>query len=226
MTIPLLLIRGDGVSSEAVASLRASPRARLFDAGELSSSPTAFSVRTARATIVATLRDPLEELVFTRTSGFMGALILAVDARYAEFRDASREAGVLDCLTLPITPSEADRILDVVEALPQPALEYPPLELYLDPIERTARHGAAIVRLTEREFSLLHRLVRSGSRPVPANEIHDYVWSNQREAHATREIVDVNVSQLRKKLRDIGLEGAIRTYRDFGYGLVDERSHE
>jgi DNA-binding response OmpR family regulator len=47
------------------------------------------------------------------------------------------------------------------------------------------------------------------------------VWGSQDATTGTREIVDVNVSQLRKRLARIGLRDAIKTYRGFGYGLRD-----
>ena len=226
MAIPLLLLQRQGVKADAVVALRNSPRAQVFHEQDLNSSATAFSARTARATVVATTRDPLEELVFVRTSGFVGPLVLAIHSRYAKFREQSRAAGLVGCLILPIAPEELEPLLDVVEALPLPPLVYPSLSLFLDAIDHTARHGESAVRLSQREFALLHCLVRNGDRPVPVSDIHDYVWGTQRDGDAMREIVDVNISQLRKKLSGIGLRGAIRTYRDFGYGLTDELTHE
>lgn len=89
-------------------------------------------------------------------------------------------------------------------------------ELFLDEVEQSARRGAEVVRLSQRQFALLHCLVLHEDRPVCVSEILEYVWGGGR---GTREIVDVNVSQLRKRLGRIGLDNAIRTYRGFGYGL-------
>jgi Transcriptional regulatory protein, C terminal len=226
MAIPLLLLQREGVSPDAIGALRDSTRAQIFHEHDLASSATAFSARTARATIVATARDPLEELVFVRTSGFVGPLVLAIQSKFARFCEQARDAGLLGCLILPITPQQLEPLLNAVEALPLPPLSYPRLGLFLDAIDHTARHGESAVRLSQREFALLHCLVRNGTRPVPVGDIHDYVWGGQREGDGMREIVDVNISQLRKKLSGIGLRGAIRTYRDFGYGLTDELIHE
>lgn len=219
--VPLLLLQGKGVSDDEIAALRQSPRVQLLHARDVEPSAPAFSVRAVRATIVATIRDPAEELVFVRTSGFTGPLVFAVLPRYARLRNALRDADVLECVTLPMAASDLERVLDLVAALPVPPITHPPLGILLDAVDRTAHRGRSSVRLSQREFALLHCLMREGNRPVPVNEILDYVWGGQRPKGRSREIVDVYVSQLRKKLKRIGLRDAIRTYRGFGYGLRD-----
>ena len=221
MSLPVLLVQRKGVPDDALAALSVSPRVQVFRAPDLHASPTAFARRSARATLVATREDPLQELVFIRTSGFTGTLILAVDARYAELADAVLDAGALACLTLPLAGAALERALDAVEAQPLPPIAHSGLGLFLDAIDRTARHGETVVRLSPREFALLHCLIGNNARPVTVQEIYDYVWGGIRGSDAMREIVHVNVSQLRKKLEKIGLRRAIRTYRSFGYGLRD-----
>jgi len=223
-SLPLLLVQGKGVAEDAIAALSRSPRVQLFRASDLHTSPTAFARHSARATIVATLGDPLRELVFIRTSGFTGPLILAIDPRYANLRADVLNAGVLACLTLPIAEDALDPALDVVDRQPLPPIAHPGLVLFLDAIDRTARHGELVVRLSPREFALLHCLIGNLAGPVTVREIYDYVWGGQRSGDAMREIVHVNVSHLRTKLAQIGLRDAILTHRDFGYGLRESLS--
>lgn len=217
--LPILLVQGNGVTDDALSALLLSPRVQIFRAPDLHTSPTAFARKTARATILATLGEPLAEVVFARTSGFVGPLILAVASGYADVREDVVEAGALACLTLPLSESELNRALDIVEQQPVAPLADPALGLFLDPLERTARHGAAVVRLTPREFALLHCLIGNRERPMTVQEIYDYVWGGVKGGDSMQEIVHVNVSQLRKKLAEIGLRNAIRTVRGFGYGL-------
>jgi two-component system OmpR family response regulator len=218
--VPLLLVQSDEVPSTAVRALRESPRVHLVHGDDERTAP-AFSSRAARATIVATARDPVEELVYIRTSGFNGPLVLAIEPRFADSRDALRGAGVIECLTMPIATADLDRVLDKVEALPLPSVSHTPLGLLLDWVNHSARRGNKEVSLSQRQFALLHCLVQNGARPVPVKEILEHVWGSQAATTGTREIVDVNVSQLRKRLARIGLADAIRTYRGFGYGLRD-----
>lgn len=223
-TVPLLLVRRGNVSDSSIAELRQSPRVQLFLAEHLKSSASAFSIRTARATVVATTHDPLAELVYTRTGGFVGPLVLATEPEHLEMRDAlvSADVGVLEIIPLPVSADDLDRALNVVEGLPAPGLTHSSSGLVLDPTDRSARRGNALVTLSQREFALLHCLLLRANRPVPIHEILEYVWGSQREPAGAREIVDVNVSQLRKKLDRIGVRDVLRTYRGYGYGLKDQ----
>jgi DNA-binding response OmpR family regulator len=220
--LPILLVQGNGVTDDDLSALLQSPRVQIFRAPDLHTSPTAFARKTARATILATLGEPLAEVVFARTSGFVGPLILAVSSDYADIREDVLESGALACLTLPLSEVELHRALDIVELQPVQPLADPTLGLFLDPIDRTARHGSAVVRLTPREFAVMHCLIGNRERPVTVQEIYDYVWGGVKGGDSMQEIVHVNVSQLRKKLAEIGLQKVIRTVRGFGYGLQDE----
>jgi DNA-binding response OmpR family regulator len=221
-SLPLLLVQGKGVADYAVMAVRLSPRVHLVHLDEQQGVSPTFMARAARATIVATARDPIEELVYVRTSGFVGPLVLAIEPAYAEMRGALLEAGVLEVLILPIVDVELDRVLDVVQALPLPAHRYEPLGLLLDWEDHTASRGGASVRLAQREFALLHLLVQNGSRPVSVKEILDHVWGSHDSASGTSELVEATVSRLKEKLSEIGLTDAIETYPGFGYGLARE----
>jgi DNA-binding response OmpR family regulator len=217
--VPLLLVQGSGVSSSAVQALREHPRVHLVHSEDEHSAAPAFYARAARATVVATTRDPVAELVYVRTSGFAGPLLLVIEPHFADASSDLREAGVVACLTMPVRHEELDRALDTIEALPLPAVSHSSLGLLLDWLTRTARRGTREVTLSQRQFALLHCFVQNGTRPVPVKEILEHVWGSQEATTGTREIVDVNVSQLRKRLDRIGLRDAIKTYRGFGYGL-------
>jgi DNA-binding response OmpR family regulator len=217
--LPLLLVQGQGVDDDALAALYQTARAQVFLATSLQSSPTTFARHSARVTIVATRRDPLRELVFARTSGFTGPLVLAIDDKYSHLEDDIVSAGALASLTLPIQTTMLNRVLDLVEHQPAAPIAHTTFGLLLDAIDRTVRHRNAVVRLSQREFALLHCLTSHPGGPVAVEKIYDYVWGSRRNSKAKFEIVHVNVSQLRKKLARIGLRGAIRTYRNYGYGL-------
>jgi len=220
MTVPVLLIERHAVPTEALALLRERRDARVLLERELGAAARAVALHTARMTIVATLADPMTELVFIRTSGFTGPLAFAIDRRFMTESDDLRDADVRLVLPLPLTPASVDELIRVAAASPDAPVAFAPADLVLDAVSRTARQGANAVRLSQREFALLHCLVAAGGRPVPLHEIHAYVWADEHERSAAREIIQVTVSQLRKKLRRIDREEAIVTYRDFGYGLA------
>jgi DNA-binding response OmpR family regulator len=167
------------------------------------------------------VRDPLEELVFARTSGFLGPLVVLTHQKFSTLRGEIRAAGALDSFLLPIDNARLDQLLALIETLPSPLVAFHQLGLLLDVVDHTIHHRGHSARLSQREFAILHCLVWSEGRPVRFDAIHAYVWGTQRHPSAMREIIDVNVSSLRKKLKRIGLPSAIRTFREFGYGLSD-----
>jgi DNA-binding response OmpR family regulator len=218
-TLPVLLVQDEMLAYDATAALRESDRVQLVNAAEVRGSPTAFSLRVARATIVVTRRPPLDELVRIRGTGYTGPLVMAIDGKYARLRSSLVQGGALATLLLPVDAAELDQVIGMIERLPAPAISFQRMGIVLDPIDHTARFGGAIAHLSPREFSLMHCLVRNGGRAVPVDELLNYVWGMPRDAGGAIDSLNVYVSHLRKKLKPIGLGDAIRTYRGFGYGL-------
>ena len=77
------------------------------------------------------------------------------------------------------------------------------------------------MRLSQREFAVLHRLSGHHGRPVSAEDLLTSVWGDAPTIERTRQILDVYIFQLRKKLERLGLSGAVSTVRGFGYALVE-----
>ena len=94
------------------------------------------------------------------------------------------------------------------------------LGLLLDPITQTVRYREQCVRLTQREFAVLQCLSSYDGKPVAAHKLVTYVWGDRAVADGSRNLLDVYVFQLRKKLERLGLKGAITTLRGLGYALV------
>ena len=84
---------------------------------------------------------------------------------------------------------------------------------------RVARFRDRSVRLSQREFAVLHCLCAHDGRPVDADELLRVVWGNAGTSGRPRQILDVYVCQLRKKLGGLGIENSITTVRRFGYAL-------
>ena len=74
------------------------------------------------------------------------------------------------------------------------------------------------VRLTRREFELLHYLIQNKNRVVSRDRLLERVWGYDRLVE-TRS-VDVHVGRLRAKLRDAGAQ--IETVIGLGYRFVDD----
>jgi DNA-binding response OmpR family regulator len=198
--------------------LAGDPRIEVFVTGALTKDWVCFAERVAAGVLLCATDDPLAALVYARTAGIRGHVMLTID-RAHENECAELEAiGDVSCIAVPLHADSSERIVSVLGARQSLASVCQPLHLLLDPIGRSVRHGDASVRLSQREFALLHCLSLRSGRPVRSSEILNYVWDNASTLRSAQ-IVDVYVCQVRRKLRRIGLDRAIRTIRNYGYAI-------
>jgi two-component system KDP operon response regulator KdpE len=132
-------------------------------------------------------------------------------------RDAERDkieafdAGADDYITKPFSvPELAARLrsavrrsnTDIGETGELSALGKPIVigEIELDPIRRTVSKSGSRLRLTPKEFELLHYLMRHPGRPVAHTTLLQAVWGD--DCALQTEYLRTFVSQLRKKLED------------------------
>jgi len=87
--------------------------------------------------------------------------------------------------------------------------------LTLDLARRQARLGEVVAELSDREFRLLHHLVRHQGEVVSRERLLSDVWGYHFDPHSN--VVDVCVRRLRKKL---GASAPIETVRHGGYRLT------
>lgn len=83
----------------------------------------------------------------------------------------------------------------------------------LDPVTRLVRNDENVVSLSQREFDLLHALMRSAGRVLTREQLEQqmYSWGYEVESNA----IEVHIHHLRKKL---GAD-AIQTVRGVGYTM-------
>jgi DNA-binding response OmpR family regulator len=91
-------------------------------------------------------------------------------------------------------------------------------DLTVDPSTRAVRLGGCEVKLSAKEFALLHALAVDPTRVVTKTELLRDVWGYA-SIGATR-TVDSHVSRLRKKLRG-GARPYVLTVRGVGYRLTE-----
>jgi DNA-binding response OmpR family regulator len=90
-------------------------------------------------------------------------------------------------------------------------------DLELDPVRRTCRRGDVNIVLTPRQFSLLEYFMRRPGEVLTKTEILEHVWDFAYEGDPN--IVEVYVSNLRKKIDAPFGRHALRTVRLVGYDL-------
>ena len=217
--LPVLLLRHGHVNMGDLDALYEDRRFELFVTNRLTPDWMSFAQRVA-GTIVVTDADPMSALLYAVTGGVKGTIVLMFGKRYGvECRDFIA-AGAAACITTPITTSDLDRIVPVLTANATLTRVDKTLGLLLDPITQTVRYREQCVRLTQREFAVLQCLSSYQGRPVAAHKVVTYVWGDRVSSDGSRNLLDVYVFQLRKKLERVGLRGVITTVRGLGYALT------
>ena len=212
----MLLLRPGPVRSRSLSALQKDLRFECFTARRLTPEWRAVSDRVA-VTIIVAEKDPLGALTYALTAGIAGPIVILIPSRLAHEAPDVVEAGALACITMPLDTTDLDRLAGLLTRRTRPARIDATLRLLLDPIARTVRHGTKAVRLSPREFAVLYCLSANSGRPVPADELLRMAWGQAKVQ--SRQIVDVYVHQLRKKLAALGLPGSIATVRGYGYVL-------
>ena len=92
--------------------------------------------------------------------------------------------------------------------------------LTLDPGTGDLSCGGSSVRLSGREFQIMELFLRAPRQVFSAEQIMEKIWGWDNEAEIN--VVWVNISNLRKKLKRIGARAAIHANRGLGYLLEEE----
>ena len=214
--MPVLVLRHGGVAKRALANLETDSRVELLQAREATSDWVSLGQRVA-GTLVVTDHEPMRGLTFALTAGLRAPIAVAMQKRYRAHARDLLAAGASACLTLPLAPAHVTRLVKVMRAQAGVARMDLTLRLLLDPITRVVRFRNKPVQLSQREFTVLHCLSSHQGKPVSAADVLHYVWAD--DPSASRQILDVYICHLRRKLSRVGLKDAITTWRGFGYSL-------
>ncbi|MFE7505599.1 response regulator transcription factor [Promicromonospora sp. NPDC057488] len=93
--------------------------------------------------------------------------------------------------------------------------------LTVDRASRTVRYDDVGIPLSPREYNLLEALASRPGTVWTKQELLTEVWGD--EQAATRNVVEVYVGYLRRKLAAVGAGDLVRTVRGHGYQLGDAR---
>ena len=128
--------------------------------------------------------------------------------------------GADDYVTKPFSFQElAARVNALLRRKADPSLNVLRVEdLELDPALRKIRRAERDMKLSPKEFDLLHLLMRRAGCTVTRQELLQQAWGLQPETDSN--LVDVYVNYLRKKVDAINEEKLIHTVRGSGYRLM------
>jgi len=88
--------------------------------------------------------------------------------------------------------------------------------LCLDTVKMEVKNGEKRIPLSKTEFMVLKILAESNGI-IAQKKIIEKLWDD--EAYIDENTLYVNINRLREKLKDIGLDGVIKTMRGAGYWL-------
>ena len=102
---------------------------------------------------------------------------------------------------------------------PSEVLRLKTADLELDLVTRRAIRGERLLELTAREFELLEYLLRHQGHLVSREMLAREVWKEPRRATPLDNVIDVQITRLRKKVDSEGSARLIHTVRGVGFVL-------
>ncbi|MBZ5558095.1 MAG: response regulator transcription factor [Acidobacteriia bacterium] len=102
---------------------------------------------------------------------------------------------------------------------PSDVLRLKAADLELDLVTRRAVRGERLLDLTAREFELLEYLLRDQGHLVSREMLAREVWKEPRRATPLDNVIDVQMTRLRKKVDTEGAARLIHTVRGVGFVL-------
>lgn len=164
-------------------------------------------------------KDGVETLREMRSKGITTPCLLLIARDAIEDRVTGLDAGADDYLPKPFNGKE---LLARVRAMMRRRETYVPdvitwEDLQLDKGSCELRCGTQSVRLTGKMYQMTELFMENPKHLFSAQQLMDRVWGWDSEAEIN--VVWVNISQLRKKLSELGSDTEIRVYRGTGYAL-------
>ena len=164
-------------------------------------------------------KDGVEALREMRAKGITTPCLLLTARDAIEDRVTGLDAGADDYLPKPFNGKE---LLARVRAMMRRRETYVPdvitwEDLQMDKGSCELRCGSQSVRLTGKMYQMTELFMENPKHLFSAQQLMDKVWGWDSEAEIN--VVWVNISQLRKKLSELGSGTEIRVYRGTGYAL-------
>jgi DNA-binding response OmpR family regulator len=163
--------------------------------------------------------DGVETLRTLRSEGIRVPCLLLTARDAVEDRITGLDAGADDYLPKPF---DAGELLARVRAMLRRRESYVPdvlqwEDLTLDKGSCELKCGGKSVRMTGKMYQLAELFLENPRILFSVQQLMDKVWGWDAEAEIN--VVWVNISQLRKKLAELGTAAEIRAHRGSGYSL-------
>ena len=168
-------------------------------------------------------RSGLEILQTLRQREIQTPVLILTARDGVEDRVLGLDLGADDYLVKPFALAE---LLARIRALlrrgrPTDVLRLKAADLELDLVSRRAARGARVLELTNREFELLEYLVRHQGHLVSREMLARDVWKEPRRATPLDNVIDVQMTRLRRKVDPDDAVPLIHTVRGVGFVLQE-----
>ena len=167
--------------------------------------------------------DGLKLLERLRGEGLETPIIVLSARNRVTDRIQSLNLGADDYVTKPFSFQElAARTNALLRRKTDPGQSLRRVEdLELDPSTRKARRGQREIKLSPREFDLLHLMMRRAGETISRNTLLQQCWGHETEpeSNLVSNLVDVYVNYLRKKIDSGNEPKLLFTVRGEGYRL-------
>jgi two-component system OmpR family response regulator len=170
--------------------------------------------------------DGFEVLRRIRSESSVPVLMLTAKGDDVD-RIVGLEIGADDYIPKPFNPRELLARLNAVLRRTQVSRQQPRKEqvehigpLEINPSTRTALAKGQTLDLTSTEFNLLYTLVKQAGKVVSKENLSEQGLGRKLEKYDRS--IDMHMSNLRKKMAQLGLDSMLITVRGQGYQLSDE----
>ena len=173
--------------------------------------------------VVLPRRDGFALCRAARAEGVQTPLLILTGRDAVEDRIRGLDSGADDYLIKPFAEEElAARVRALLRRADRPAQSTPLSvgDLEVDPTARIAKVAGQPLGLGATEFRLLELFARNRGMTLSRTQILERIWDY--EFAGSSNIVDVYVSQLRRKLKTARSTASIATVWGIGYKLVAE----
>ena len=164
-------------------------------------------------------KDGIQALTEMRGKGIQTPCIMLTARDAVEDRVAGLDAGADDYLSKPF---DAGELMARIRAMLRRRESYVPdtlqwEDLTLDKGSCELKCGGQSVRITGKMFQLMELFMENPRILFSVQQLMDRIWGWESEAEIN--VVWVNISQLRKKMNELGTSAEIRVHRGTGYSL-------
>jgi DNA-binding response OmpR family regulator len=164
-------------------------------------------------------RTGIEICIAARKAAIFTPILLLTAVLDTENKVAALDAGADDYLTKPFAVEELTARVRALLRRPREALptELAHGKLVLNTANKQVFYNKQEIKLTLKEYGILEFLIRNAGQVISRDQLLDHVWDFSTNAFSN--IVDVHVTNLRKKLELAGAKDVLQTIRGVGFTI-------